>query len=148
MEIKAADTAMRGLSAARSMGKEFRDFLMKTNMFALAMGVVIGNAVGKLVDSMVKDLVMPVIGALKVEGDWKSLKGGFWRFDWTYGNFISVLVDFTIIAAVVFLITKALVRQAPPAPSKMCPECREAIHPEAKRCKFCTSPQPAAPPAG
>jgi large conductance mechanosensitive channel len=84
-------------------------------------------------------------------GDWRALKGGFWRFNWTYGNFLGTVVDFLIIGFVVFLVTKAFVRQAvppPPAPTKTCPACREGIHPEATRCKFCTSEQPKPAAAG
>jgi large conductance mechanosensitive channel len=127
--------------------REFREFLLKTNMFALAMGVVIGAATTKLVNSIVEDLVMPIAGVLTPKGDWRSLSWGFWRFNWTYGHFLGTLLDFVIIATVVFFITKMFVKQAPPPPTKVCPACKEGNHPEASRCKFCTSelPKPQAP---
>jgi large conductance mechanosensitive channel len=126
--------------AAKRLATEFRDFLLKTNMFALAMAVVIGNAISKVVDSLVQGLIMPVVGVLTPRGDWRSgLQVDVWRFHFPMGLVLGVLLDFTIIAGVVFLITKAVIRQAPPPPSKPCKMCLEAIHPDAKRCKFCTS---------
>ena len=126
----------------RRYAKEFREFLLRTNMFALAMGVVIGAAVKDLVTAIVGDLVMPVVGALTPQGNWRSLTFGFWRFNWTYGHFLGVAVDFLIVAAVVFLVTKAFVKQAPPPPTKICPACKSPINPEATKCMFCTADQP------
>jgi len=127
----------------KKYAQEFREFLLKSNMFSLAMGVVIGAAVGKVVAAIVEDLVMPIVGVLTPAGDWRTFKIGFWRFNWTVGHFIGVVVDFLVIATIVFLITKAFVKQAPPPPSKTCPACKESINPEATKCKFCTSEQPA-----
>ena len=129
----------------RRYAKEFREFLLKTNMFALAMGVVIGAATTKLVESIVADLVMPIVGVLTPAGDWRSIKVGFWRFNWTIGHFMGTVLDFLIIATVVFIITKMFVKQAPPPPTKICNACKEGNHPEATRCKFCTSERPAPP---
>jgi large conductance mechanosensitive channel len=126
----------------KKYAQEFREFLLKSNMFSLAMGVVIGAAVGKVVAAIVEDLVMPIVGVLTPAGDWRTFKIGFWRFNWTVGHFIGVVVDFLVIATIVFLITKAFVKQAPPPPSKTCPACKESINPEATKCKFCTSEQP------
>jgi large conductance mechanosensitive channel len=127
--------------------REFREFLLKTNMFALAMGVVIGSAVTKVVSAIVDDLVMPIVGVLQPSGNWREIKLGFWRFNWTLGHFMGTVLDFIIIAGVVFLITKMFVKQAPPPPTKICPACKEPIHPDATRCKWCTAEQPAAPAA-
>ncbi|MBV8878707.1 MAG: large conductance mechanosensitive channel protein MscL [Planctomycetaceae bacterium] len=127
----------------KKYAQEFREFLLKSNMFSLAMGVVIGAAVGKVVSSIVGDLIMPIVGVLTPEGNWRTFKVGFWRFNWTLGHFFGEVVDFVIIAGVVFLITKAFVKQAPPPPTKTCTACKEAIHPEATKCKWCTADQPA-----
>jgi large conductance mechanosensitive channel len=129
----------------KKYANEFREFLLKTNMFSLAMGVVIGNAVGKVVASIVGDLVMPVVGILSPEGSWRTLKVGYGRLQFTVGNLLGTLLDFLIIASVVFLITKMFVKQAPPPPpppTKICGACKEAVHPEATKCKFCTSDLP------
>jgi large conductance mechanosensitive channel len=130
----------------RDFVKEFRDFLLKSNLLSLALAVVIGTGVTKVVNSIVADIIMPVVGVLTPTGDWRALRGGFWRFNWTYGNFLGTLLDFLILASIVFVITKALVKQAPPPPTKICPACKEGVNPEASRCKFCTSELPVAVP--
>lgn len=126
---------------------EFREFLLKTNMFSLAMGVVIGTAVTKVVNSIVGDLIMPVIGILTPEGNWRAVRIGYGRLQFTVGSFMGTLLDFMIIAVVVFVITKMFVKQQPPPPTKICNACKEGNHPEATRCKWCTSDlSPAAAP--
>lgn len=132
---------------AASFAKEFREFLFKNNVLSLALGVVIGGAVSKVVNSMVADLIMPVVGVVTPAGDWRSFRLSFWRFNFTVGNFLGQLLDFIIIGLVVFLVTKAFMRasQPPPAPpTKVCDACKESIHPDATRCKFCTTEQPKA----
>ena len=119
--------------------KEFRDFLLKSNMLALALAVVLGNAVSSVVGSIVADVVMPLVGVLQRNGQWKSIVWGWGRLNFTVGHLASALLDFAIIAGIVFLVTKAFVRNTPPPPSKQCTMCLEQIHPDAKRCKFCTS---------
>lgn len=131
------------------MLKEFRDFMLKTNALALAVGVIIGAAVGKVVSSIVADLLMPVIGLLIPGGEWRTIQVALTRNpDGTpansimLGSFLGNVVDFVIIAIVIFSITKAVIRPAPAAPApenKVCPRCRELITAEATRCKYCTS---------
>lgn len=149
MEIKAKDTALRGVNAARNMGREFRDFLVRTNMLSLALGVVIGTAAGKVVSAIVEKIFMPFVNlATPKDLPWKEWEPGFGQVKFGVGSVLQSLLDFVIVAGVVFVVTKAFIRSSPPAPSKTCPACREAIHPEATRCKFCTSEQPKAAPAG
>lgn len=131
------------------MIKEFKQFLLQTNALALAVGVIIGAAVGKVVSSLVSDILMPVIGLLVPGGEWRDAKialshkpDGTVGAAMTYGAFFGALVDFVIIALVVFLITKAMLKPAPapPAPpTKKCPECLEEIPAAARRCRACTS---------
>jgi len=134
------------------MLKEFRAFLLQTNALALAVGVIIGAAVGKVVSSMVSDILMPIIGLAIPGGAWRELKfvlttkpDGSPANAVTYGAFIGNVVDFVIIAFVVFMITKALLRPAPApaAPStKVCPECCETVPKAARKCRACASPLP------
>jgi large conductance mechanosensitive channel len=129
---------------------EFKQFLLKTNALALAVGVIIGAAVGKVVSSMVSDLLMPVIGLLIPGGAWREMSFVLTRKPdgspanaITYGAFLGNVVDFVIIAAVVFMITKSLLKPAPAAPGppmKECPECKESIPAAARKCRACTSP--------
>ncbi|HYB42500.1 MAG TPA: large conductance mechanosensitive channel protein MscL [Candidatus Methylomirabilis sp.] len=131
------------------MVSEFIEFLRKTNALALAVAVIMGAAIGKVVSSVVNDLLMPVIGLWLGGGDWKSWQvplktapDGKVLSALGVGSFLGSLVDFVIIAFCVFLITRALLREppAPPAPAvKACPACGESILARATRCKFCTS---------
>lgn len=134
------------------MLKEFKEFLLKTNALALAVGVIIGGAVGKVVSSLVADVLMPLISLVIPGGSWRDARivlsshpdatGKVVENAITLGTFLGTLVDFVIIAAVVFLITKALLKPAPAppaAPTKTCPECLETIPQAAKRCRACGS---------
>ncbi len=129
---------------------EFIEFLRKTNALALAVAVIIGGAIGKVVSSVVNDLLMPVIGLWLGGGDWRA-----WRVPLRtapdgkvlaalgIGNFLGAVVDFIIIAFFVFLIARALLREPAPAPgpaTKVCAACGESILAKATRCKYCTSP--------
>jgi len=128
--------------------EEFKKFLLQTNALALAVGVVIGGAIGKVVSSLVSDVLMPVISLAIPGGAWRDAKivlatnpDGTVKNAIATGQFLGNIIDFMIIAAVVFLITKALIKPAPPGPpTKNCAECTEAIPVAAKRCKYCTAP--------
>jgi len=135
------------------MVQDFKAFLTKSNALALAVGVIIGAATGKVVSGIVDDLLMPVIGLLLPAGDWREAKlvlrtvtdakGKVTESAIAYGHLMGTLIDFILIAFVVFLVTKALIKPAPPGPpTKNCPDCLEAIPPEARKCKACGSLQP------
>jgi large conductance mechanosensitive channel len=130
--------------------KEFKEFLLKTNALALAIGVIIGAAVGKVVSSLVADILMPLISVVIPGGTWREAKfvlktnpDGTVANAITYGQFAGAVIDFVIIAFVVFMITKALLKPEPaPAapPTKVCPECKEIIPADARKCRACASP--------
>ncbi len=133
--------------AARGYANEFREFLLKQNVVALAIGVVIGGALGRVVSGLVEDVIMPLVGLVLPAGEWRTAQlalGGDNAIK--YGDLIGRLVDFVIVAAVVFAITKSLLSRAradsaPPAPAtKACPECLETIPAAARRCRSCASP--------
>ena len=93
--------------------KEFRDFAVKGNVMDMAVGVIIGGAFGKIVTSLVNDVLMPPIGILLGNVDFKDLSltlkeaaGDLPAVTWNYGAFIQQVVDFTILAFCVFLIVK------------------------------------------
>jgi large conductance mechanosensitive channel len=135
------------------MIKDFVAFLTKANALALAIGVIIGGATGKVVTAIVDDLIMPAVGLVMPAGDWREAQivlshsvdatGKTTVNALKYGHFIGATIDFVIIAFVVFLITKALLpKEPPPAPvpeTKTCPECLETIPKAAKKCRACTS---------
>ena len=130
---------------------EFKKFLLQTNALALAVGVVIGAAIGKVVSSLVSDILMPVIGMAIPGGAWRDQKivlstnpDGTVANAITYGSFLGAVVDFMIIAFVIFMITKMFLKPAPaPSPTKTCPECLEIIPKDARKCRMCASPVPA-----
>ena len=131
---------------------EFRGFLTKTNALALAVGVIIGAAVGNVVSALASDILMPVIGLFMPGGSWREARivlrtatdaaGKVTESAILYGHFIGTVLDFLIISLVVFLIVKALVKPVPvkePEPMKSCPECLDTIPRAARRCRSCTS---------
>lgn len=119
-----------------SISKEFKDFIAQGNVVDLAVGVVIGGAFGKIVDSFVKDLVMPVVGVLTGGLDMSSMKIVLKAADEVakkpevaiaYGSFINTIISFIIIAFAVFIMIKAVnkirkpavIADAPPPPTEV-----------------------------
>jgi large conductance mechanosensitive channel len=143
------------------MLKEFKEFAMKGNMVDMAIGIVIGAAFGKIVSSLVSDVLMPPIGKMLGGVDFSNLflnlSGGTYpsvaaakaagAATINYGIFLNAVIDFVIIAIVLFLIVrgmnamkKAESAAAPPPPAtKDCPHCYTAIPVKATRCAACTS---------
>ena len=134
------------------MVKGFKDFLLKNQVLGLAIAVIMGGAVGKVVSSIVADLLMPLISLVIPGGEWRSAKivlGKITAADGkevvnalNYGNFLGSVVDFAMIGFCVYIITKTLIKEAPAPPlpaTKECPKCTEAIPVAAKKCKYCTS---------
>ena len=109
--------------------KEFKEFAIKGNVMDMAVGVIIGGAFGKIVSSMVNDILMPPIGALIGNTDFTQLKivlkkavEGGEPLTWNYGNFIQQCVDFTILAFCIFMMVKMMnklikKKEATPAPA-------------------------------
>jgi large conductance mechanosensitive channel len=134
------------------MIKGFKEFLFKNNVLALAVAVIVGGAVGKVVSSLAADIIMPLVSPLLPSGEWRTAKLVLSRTAGpdgkevlnaiAYGNFLGNVIDFLVIAFVVYLLTKALLKEPPPAPpepSKQCPRCLESIAPAASKCKYCTA---------
>jgi large conductance mechanosensitive channel len=121
------------------MYQEFKAFLQKYNVMALAIAFILGAAVGKVVTALVTDMIMPLIGMAVPSGEWRQIAFQIGTAKFLIGDFIGSIVDFVIIALVVFLIGKALVKPAPTPDTKTCPECTEVIASAAKRCKYCTA---------
>lgn len=120
------------------MLKDFKNFLTKENFVALALAVVLGGAVGKVVQAVVDDFIMPIVGRVTPSGDWQKATWDVGGMKFGVGDFVSVLVNFIIIAFVVWRISKLL--EKPPAPaSRKCQYCRMDVDEAATRCPHCTS---------
>ncbi len=142
------------------MLKEFKAFIARGNVVDLAVGVIIGAAFGKITSSLVGDVIMPPIGLVLGKVDFSSLfidlsgkayptlaaakAAGAPTIN--YGVFVNSVIDFLIVAFVVFLLVQSVqklvpkpVPPPPPAPTKDCPRCCQAIAVKATRCPHCTS---------
>lgn len=130
--------------------QEFKKFALKGNMVDLAIGVIIGTAFGKVVSSLVSDVIMPPIGLLLGGVDFSSLAlklsvPGLYKppVEIKYGLFINTLIDFLIIAAIIFFVVKAMnkmrLSNADVLLTRECPECLMSIPLRAKRCAHCGS---------
>ncbi len=140
------------------MFAEFKKFIMRGNVIDLAIGVIIGGAFGAIVTSLVKDIIMPPIGLLLGKVDFANL---FINISGTkyaslaaaqeagaatinYGLFINTIINFLILAFVIFLVVKQINKMKAPEPvaapaTKKCPFCSTDIPIDAKRCPNCTS---------
>ena len=149
----------------KKMLKEFKQFAIKGNMIDLAVGMIIGTSFNKIVSSLVNDMIMPVLGVFTGKIDFAKLyialdgntyeslaaaeEAGAACFK--YGSFIAGLIDFLIMAFIVFLFVRGINKlreatkeeEAPAAPAepttKICPFCKSEISIEATRCPHCTS---------
>lgn len=134
---------------------EFRKFINKGNVMDLAVGVIIGGAFQAIVSSLTNDILMPLLGAVTGGMKFETLSITLGKGELenpatlNYGNFIAAVINFILMALVLFLIVKALnaARSAfeksedepEPAKTKICPYCRSEIDIEAVRCPHCTS---------
>jgi large conductance mechanosensitive channel len=126
------------------MLKEFSDFAMRGNVMDLAIAVIIGGAFGKIIASLVQDILMPLIGLVLGGVDFSELSATVNGVDITYGLFIQAVVDFIIIAFVIFMLVRTINKmKEQPAPAdpttKECPYCFTAVPIKATRCPNCTS---------
>ena len=139
------------------MFKEFKDFIVRGNVLDLAIGVIIGGAFGKIVTSLVNDVIMPPIGLLlggvTFSNLFLSLDGKVYESldaaktagaaTLNYGVFLNTVIDFTIVAFVIFMLIKSVEKLKKPAPAadsttKECPHCLSVIPLKASRCAHCT----------
>ena len=141
------------------MLKEFKEFAIKGNAIDMAVGIVIGAAFGKIVGSLVEDVIMPPIGALLNHVDFSNLfmamNGGSYATvaaakaagaaTLNYGIFLNTVINFLIVAFAVFLLVKQVNRwrpapaPAPPPSTRECPYCLSSVPMKATRCPACTS---------
>lgn len=131
----------------KKLFSEFKAFISKGNVLDLAVGVIIGSAFGSIVTALTDNIIQPLInliGDAEIQGKIALPKGQF--ID--YGAFISAIINFLIMALVIFFIVKAVNKamsvgkkpeEAPAPTTKVCPFCKSEIHIDAVKCPHCTS---------
>ena len=130
--------------------KEFKEFISRGNVMDMAVGVIIGGAFTAIVNSLVNDIVMPLLSLITGGFDFTELciklGEGEDAATFNYGSFISAIINFILIALVIFIIIKAINKvskkkeEAPAAPTtKECPYCHETINIKATKCPHCAS---------
>ena len=155
--------ADNGKAVEKSKGfiGEFREFIMRGNVMDLAVGVIIGGAFQAIISSLVNDIIMPVIslltGGIDFNNWFVSLDGSHYETlaaaqeagaaTLNYGVFITAVINFLLMALVVFLLVKSLNKAADrfkekeeaPATTKICPKCKSEINKDAVKCPCCTA---------
>lgn len=124
------------------MLREFKAFILKENILALALAVVMGTAFGKVVQAVVDDFIMPIVAVATPGGAWQKATLDVGPVKFGIGDFASVILNFLIVGFVVWQISKAFIKEtpAPAAPATVqCPYCRMTIDAIATRCPHCTS---------
>lgn len=150
------------------MFKEFKEFALRGNVLDMAVGIIIGAAFGKIVTSLVEDIIMPPIGLLLGKVDFSNLYLNLSGQSWDsieaakaagapmirYGMFLNQVITFVLVAFAVFLLVRGINRlrrteeKVEEATEKTCPFCATDIPIAAQRCPHCTSELPAAEGAG
>lgn len=132
----------------KKFANEFREFIAQGNVMDMAVGVIIGGAFGKIVASLVENILMPIIGILIGGVDFTNLSITVDHAEVKYGEFLQSVFDFLIIAFVIFIMMKQIAKaksklkrqeEAPAPTEKVCPFCKSKIDINATRCPQCTS---------
>ena len=149
-------------SKGKGLANEFREFIMRGNVLDMAVGVIIGGAFQKIISSLVDDIIMPVIsiitGGIDFNNMFVCLDGNTYvtleaakeagAVTLNYGTFITVVINFLLMAIVIFALVKVMnsvsskfekEKAEEPATTKICPRCKSEINIEATRCPHCTS---------
>jgi large conductance mechanosensitive channel len=122
-----------------AMLKEFKDFLLKQNVVALAIAVVVATALNALVKAFVEDFIMPIVVAIGPGGEWQKATWSVGSIKFGIGDFLAAVINFLIIGLVAWRISRIFVKPAAEAPKKNCPYCRMSMDAAATRCPHCTS---------
>jgi len=123
------------------MWREFKAFLLKQNVLALAIAVVVGTATNSVVQGIVNDFIMPIVTAVTPSENWQKATLDFGRVRLAVGHFASVALNFVLISFIAWQLTKFFIKpQAAPAQAtRQCPYCKMQIDVRATRCAYCTS---------
>jgi large conductance mechanosensitive channel len=142
--------ASRSSRGGGAMLQEFKQFILRGNVLDLAVALIIAVAFVAVVNSLVEDIITPIIAAIGGQPDFSRLTFEINDSVFRYGEFLNAVISFLIIAAIVFfLVVKPMnalltrMRTEPSPETRNCPECQSEVHVNARRCPFCTSQIPA-----
>lgn len=124
------------------MWREFKAFLLKQNILALALAVLVGAATNELVQALVRDFIMPIIEAITPTDAWRESTLDIGPVSFLVGDFASALLNFVIVGFVAWRLAKVFIKPPPPDEKpamKKCPFCKMEVDFEASRCAYCTS---------
>ena len=124
------------------MWREFKAFLLKQNILALALAVLVGAATNELVQALVRDFIMPIIEAITPTDAWREATLDIGPVSFLIGDFASALLNFVIVGFVAWRLARVFIKPPPPDEKptmKKCPFCKMEVDFEASRCAFCTS---------
>lgn len=121
------------------MMKEFKEFLLKQNVVALAIAFVVATALNTLVKAVVDDFIMPIVVAIGPGGEWQKATWSVGLVKFGIGDFLAAAINFIIIGFVAWRISKIFIKPAMEKPTRDCPYCRMSIDAAATRCAHCTS---------
>ena len=132
----------------KKITKEFQEFISRGNVVDMAVGVIIGGAFTAIVNSLVNDMLTPLLGLITGGVDFTTLSFGIGEAQFCYGSFIAAILNFVLVALVLFFLVKGInkmrsrkkTEEAAAAPTtKVCPFCKTEIDLHATRCPHCTS---------
>lgn len=124
------------------MWREFKAFLLKQNILALALAVVVGTATNDLVQAFVRDFIMPIVQAITPTDAWREATLQIGPVGFLIGDFAAVLLNFVIVGFVAWRFTKMFIKPPPPDEKptmKKCGFCKMEVDADASRCAYCTS---------
>jgi len=127
----------------KKMLQDFKEFVLRGNVMNLAVGIIIGAGFSAIVTSLTDNLLSPIIG-LFTKQNFDTLEWNVLGTTLRYGAFITSVINFVILAFVVFLLVRAMTKlleknKAEPVPDRLCPYCFSVLHKDATRCPACTS---------
>ena len=132
----------------KRIAKEFQEFISRGNVVDMAVGVIIGGAFTAIVNSLVNDMLTPLLGLLTGGVDFTTLSFGIGDAQFCYGSFLAAILNFLLVALVLFLLVKTINKmrdrkkaeeEAAAPTTKVCPFCKTEIDLHATRCPHCTS---------
>ena len=121
------------------MWRDFKSFLIKQNALALAIAVVIGTALTRVVTALVEGIIMPIVAVAAPDGAWRTATLDVGPFHFLFGELLAAILNFLIVGFVAWRLSRIFIKPDPGSPTRSCPACRMSTDAAATRCPYCTS---------